>query len=356
MTWLLCLTLALGAELNPAIAPQLNDSRHANVVLRLYGENELRYAHAGYWAALEAVPEWKEQEAIWWELMRTPDLGPLLARADEALVRDPQAQAAYDSFHTALAANPALRESVERFERAALSPQGNDSDWLRALNFFRSNPQGALPLLGGINADAKLPEELKPYALALLNARNWDALRVPLSELADDANAQPALEWWAAAARLDAQNDGVFGKLATHLMQRPNRFWAIYRRDAALAANPHLRDWVRWWHRTARRDRSLGQSYLAYLSAIKAGQETPPGTGKNPWPPEGPPGEVAAIAEERLPAFREDRPSVMRPTVERPKSPEAAKPAEPKRPEKPGNLELRQSDRVKERRQEREVE
>jgi hypothetical protein len=47
---------------------------------------------------------------------------------------------------------------------------------------------------------------------------------------------------------------------------------------------------------------------------------------------------------------------VARPTVERPKSPEAAKPAEPKRPEKPGNLELRQSDRVKERRQEREVE
>ena len=55
MTWLLCLTLALGAELNPAIAPQLNDSRHANVLLRLYGENELRYAHAGYWAALEAA-------------------------------------------------------------------------------------------------------------------------------------------------------------------------------------------------------------------------------------------------------------------------------------------------------------
>jgi len=344
MSLLFALLALFGAEqVVPTLPPTVNSSRHANVVLKVYADAGLRQAHAGYWVALQARPEWLEREAVWWELMRTPDLGPLLARVDELLQKHPESQALYDQFYTTLSRDAGLRNSFEQFERAALEPRGDDNAWLRALEYVRANPAGALPFLGGITPEATLPEALQPYALQLMRGADWNNLRAPLSGLMESDDARAALmPWWREAAALDAQHDGLFSKLGLELLRNPNRFWAVYRRELALAEDPALRDWVRWLHRRMRRESTGHADYLAYLSAIRSGQEKVPMAPAKAWPPEGAPPVLGSIAENRLPALKAD-------TVATPQEPKLTMPKRPdvKRPARLGAPEMRQSERLK---------
>jgi len=346
MSLLLAVALLLSqAEPIPRIPPEVHDARFANVVLRVYGDDELKRAHMGYWSALETRPEWREQEAVWWNVAGTQDLGPLLIRADELLQRIPEAQARYDQYYETLAGDPSLQETVEQFERGALKARGRPQDWLGALHYFRTNPEAALSYLGGVTADSELPERLKPYAVPLMNVRSWNGLRDPLAKiLGAPAGKAELVAWWKEAELLDAAHDGVFSQLAAHFLQHPNRFWALHRRELALAANPQLRDWTRWWHRRIRREPEPYRDYLRYLGAMRMGQETaPPASGK-PWPPDEIPPALGVIAEDRLPALPSSGgKQVLRPSALLPEPPEIHRPERPVRPE------MRQSDRMRER-------
>jgi len=342
---LVMLSVFAAEQLSPNIAPPIQNARFANVVMKIYGDAELRQAHLGYWSTLQAQPAWLEQEAVWWELMRTPDLGPLLVRADEYLQAEPDSQRLHDQFYMALAENDALREQVESLERAAQEKRGDDGDWLRAMTWLRANAASALPLLQGITPDTALPEALKPYAVQLMRGADWSDLRAPMDALSQDPVAlQRLLPWWQKVAELDAQQQGTFSKLAGELARRPHRFWAIYRREMALAEQPQLRDWVRWLHRRVRRSEIKPVDYLQYLAALRTGQEKSPLLQPKPWPPEESPPALGVITKDRLPTLRgENSAEPERPKVQEPKRPEVA------RPERPTPGEMRQSDRLKER-------
>lgn len=344
-TVLLMLYLFAAEQLSPNLAPPIHNARFANVVMKIYGDADLRQAHLGYWSTLQSQPAWLEQEAVWWELMRTPDLGPLLTRADEYLQAHPQSQALHDQFYVALSENDALREQVESFERAALDKRGEDSDWLRAMVWLRANSATALPLLQGITPDASLPEALKPYAVQLMRGTDWNALRDPIAALSQDPIARERLlPWWQKLAEMDAQQQGMFSRLAEELARRPHRFWAIYRREMLLAEQPHLRDWVRWLHRSVRRSDMNPADYLQYLAALRTGQESSPLPQTKSWPPEESPPALGVMAKDRLPALRGENP----PKPERPKVQEPNRPEVP-RPERPAPVEMRQSERMRER-------
>lgn len=334
----------ISAPRDAHVPAPLNDARFTNVALRIDGSDELRAAHRGYWAALQARPEWLQQEAVWWQLMQTPDLGPLLVQVDEALQRQAQSQALYDQFYARLAQDENLRRSVEQFERAGFTQRGDIRQWQAALNFLRANPTAALPLLDGVAEEEPLPEALRPFATELMNPRAWQALRGPLESLGQNPATAEALEpWWNSIAALDAESNGAFNSLALHFAQHPQRFWAVYRRELALAKEPQLRDWVRWWHRRLRREKLDYPTYLAWLGAMKDGSESPAQSNPGDWPPAAPAPAVDAVPKEALPkpqgaAERKQQQGIVRPEVPLPQ-----KPVRPERPQ------MRQSDLMKDR-------
>ncbi|MFM1920093.1 MAG: hypothetical protein RLZZ303_1727 [Candidatus Hydrogenedentota bacterium] len=318
---LLVAALALVAPA-PDEAP-LNDARHANVVLLLRGDAELAAAHAGYWQALQQRPEWLELEAVYWELARSRDTGPLLALTDEWFHQHPEAQGLYDRAGEALAAEAELRRAFEEAGRGLLETRGDPRTWLNATRYLQANPVEALRFLEGVDEQTVVPDALKPYALDLYDPGNWSSLREGLKRLTGAASAGPVLEWWKNAAVGDSEQPPA--RLALHFLQRPTRFWAWQRREVALAAEPSLRDWTRWWQRRMRRERLPHAQYLSYLLALKAGQEQAPPSAGDVWPPAGAPPELAPVPLKTLDA----RLSVAAP----PSTPEVARPGTPKRPE-----------------------
>lgn len=331
----------------PSTQPQLNSSRYLNVVLKINGDPDLKRGHIGYWTALQTRPDWLEHEAVWWELMRSKDIGPLLVRVDELLQKYPESQTVYDRFYEVLAQDATLRQAMEQFERAALETRGESSAWLDAIEYLRVNPAAALPLLGGISPEAVLPDALKPYAVQLMRGADWTGLREPLDTLMEQPGARESLlPWWQRMAELDAQHNGLFSMLAKELLRKPNRFWLLYRRELALAENPALRDWVRWLHRRMRRETTAYTDYLLYLTALRAGQEKAPEAPAKAWPPGEAPPALEAIAESRLPEpLQAGAPKPATPEVARPALPEVARPQRPTAPA------MRQSERMKTRQQ-----
>jgi hypothetical protein len=330
-------------EASPAMAdaPELNNPLYVNVVLRLHADPELRAGHEGYWAALKARPAWMEQEVLWWQLMQTPDLGPLLVRVDEALQTDPGSEALYDAFYARLAADETLRRAVEQFERAGQVRRGDVRQWQAALDYLRMNPTSALSILDGLESGEALPAPLQPYARELLNLREWQPLRDALRAMVEHAaTAETLSPWWSQVATLDSRHEGLFSSLALHFARSPQRFWAVYRRELALAEDPALRDWVRWWHRRIRRADLRYNDYLAYLGALRDGRENAP-KGDAEWPPANEPPALQPLEEKLLPKVmprRERVDSVVRPQVE--------PPARPERPERPA---MRESERLQQR-------
>ncbi len=327
----------------------INDPSHVNVVLGLRGNAELATGHAGYWSALQARPEWLELEAVYWELLRTSDLGPLLVQADEWLLANDEKQALFDSAYETLAKSDDLRRAFEQFERGLLTMRGDIRQWLGAGDYLQGNPAEALKYLSGITDQITLPEPLKPYALELYDEKNWSSLREPLQQMLNSATeAAPVLEWWKSVS--ESAGDGEpLTRLSLHFLQRPNRFWAWHRRELALAQDPALRDWVRWWHRELRRRPIPYEGYLRYLGAVRLGQETPPAAPKVAWPPLGPTPELKPLSKSRIPEPKipgAQAPGIARPEVSQPTAPERPGVTGPTRPERPT---ARQSELLKDR-------
>ncbi|MBI1319300.1 MAG: hypothetical protein GC168_10210 [Candidatus Hydrogenedens sp.] len=296
---------------------------------------ELAPHAAGYIAWLEAHPRERAAETEWLKLAAIPDYYPLAVRLDEWLVKEPDAADAMDAYYEAVERDDALRQRVERFERASLDQRKLGDAWSDNQWLLRANPELAMRLFSGEVKPGESNDALEP----LLR----DGLQGALSSLFgafDALNADPlaqtkAFPWWRQALILEQESGGLMSALSRHYAAHPTRFWVNHRRELALAEEVQARDWIRWWHRTLRR---TPVDYAAYLKALSGRRwKDAAGGDAAEWPPKTAPPPIQPMSLDLLPPLPELRKGIHRPTADRPEvsRPEIQRPTRPERPTRP---------------------
>ena len=151
--------------------------------------------------------------------------------------------------------------------------------------------------------------------------------------------------WWRA---LDDSDEmvGPYERFADYFYERyPQRHQTLRRRDMAWAGKAQGHVWADYFYGLIRRDPELGQVYYEWDAALRAIPELkravhtawdqefgPPG----PWPPpDGPPQLPSTQPGAGLDVSVPKRPSLDRPTLERPERPRLPGPIKPTGPQRP---------------------
>jgi hypothetical protein len=290
ITWA-CLCLALAIETPGEMPRETPSDLIATVETALEKDLSSLGHHRGYIEFLASNPAMARAEEAWQELSLQPEFAAADRAFDEALNRDPAAQALFDQFYDHFEAHPELLpELAETFEQITGNP----------LAQLRVSP------------------------------------------------------WWQQWSAFDARNNGVYRALLEDFAQRPTHFRVWHQRQLALAADVQARAWIRYWHRRVRRVPALSSdnAYLRYLQSLRKQPESAARAESRwmkehgpsaPWPPkEAPPLLSGPALRDKAAGTPKDRVRV--PTIERPQKPELRRserysgptmPGKPLMPEKP---------------------
>jgi hypothetical protein len=283
--------------------------------------------HLGYLSFLRAHPALERVESEYTNLLALQSFAPLSHAFEEALLSDPEAARLFDDFYDELRVNDALRKAVEGLYRAELDTGRTVGSVSAAVEYLRQHPSTALRFLQEGRFSGAFPEPLRPLIQELSRK---PALAQELYQLFQQALSAPAfrrkaLPWWQARAALDAESQGAYQNLIQYFVRFPQDFWRWHERNLALAATPHARDWIRYWHGRIRREASFERDYYRYLHHLHAEKAQ----AKQPttlWPPAGTPPPLRRLA----PPNKND--ALQKPTL---RGRDTRFPQRPTRPQKP---------------------
>jgi hypothetical protein len=189
-----------------------------------------------------------------------------------------------------------------------------------------------------------VPEALRPF-LAKLQA-DPKAQKMLLDTFQGLQQAPGAKEnvypWWQAAAKPNAPVGPKSQALEQYLAGHPKTDEVWHSRNAALAATPGVRAWLRYWHGRVQRNVILARHYWDYLDYMKAHPEEQKQIAAGweerygavaPWPPSGTPPALAPlrVLSTRQPA---DAGAKLKPAHSKEFThPTVSRPARPPRPE-----------------------
>lgn len=355
MTVLLVVVCAVAAEAAPGTDAR-SGSAQADLLQQvesaLKAEPALWRHHCGYLAYLVQHPELAPHENVFSDLCTLTPFRQAVGDFDEALARDAASQSLFDRYYEALAKDDNLRLQMDALFRLELSPGHDRAVAPPLVEYFRREPDNAIFLLQSSSRPSKsgLPSELrralpylkgKPELQQRLLHRFVSLRGTPLADT-------QVFPWWQAIAGGDSETAKAYNRLETYLTEHPNQFWIWHRREIALASNPHVRDWVRYWRRAVRRDPVLAVGYDTYLRRLRETPEllrqTLQGTAQDKetcstWPPsqEQPPplapldgtsGTPRWLLKEDLKPVAPEKPAIARPS----------RPAMPRMPNRPQKL------------------
>ncbi|MDQ1257445.1 MAG: hypothetical protein QG656_2050 [Candidatus Hydrogenedentes bacterium] len=265
---------------------------------------------------------------------------------DEALLASPKIQALQDRFYKALAGDTPLREAVDALYRWELG-QAHDRDILTpALFGLRAQPDLAIDLLQSPFRSEAPADAARGMPVSSIELRK--ALRVIKS---DPVRQQELLTlftalhelplahtevfpWWQAVANSEDAAAQAYRDFHAYLVAHAGQFWVVHRHEVALAGDPHMLDWLRYWRRLIRRTPGLGQDYAAYVKRAIEQPEADSAADAKPWPPTEPSPALSPIPAENGHAMPL-KSDLMPPRAEKPAVPKPEMPTMPERPEKP---------------------
>lgn len=355
---LVCLVLSIEApDVLPRIKPG-DTELVKRVEAALQPDKELLPNHRGYLSFLKKNPAIARAEDAWLDLTLLLQFESLARDFDEALQRDAEAETLFDRYYDQSARDEALRNSVERLQRAEFGKAKKatyaEQPFSAALDYLRANPDLAMRFLQGPEQVKPAPRALYPY---LDHFKEHPELLKELLDAFQGITGNPLAQtrlfpWWQAIANFNLRSGGAYSRLTSHFLAQPQRFWVWHQHNLALAADAHARTWIRYWHRKVRRIPSLETDYNRYLDLLRkypelgdrAEQRWTKEIGPAPeWPPKENPPLLAKWTKEvttspgtaGMPKYKmPEKPK--RPEVKRPAMPTMpTMPTRPTRPEKP---------------------
>lgn len=318
---------------------------------------ELKKLHKGYQGYLARNPAIGEPENAWTGLLISERLRPAAHAFDEGLLNDPEAESRFDNLYGALSSNPALCQSIEQLQHTEFGQRSGGVEFSSAMDFLRSSPDTALPLLEKALPGGVLPKQLQPLLDSLQrNPQLLGTLRTDVSQMLQAPSFQEKVRpWWSKLGEFDSRSGGAYRQLVGHFMECPPDFDVWHKRNLALAQDGHARDWIRYWHGVVRRTPELGGHYYRYLHTMDK-KDAPRSHSvvqqvlaiqNGPWPPSEAPPPLKGYApfQPLIPA-----PPPMPVFKELPHAPTAgpsaiSRPAMPQRPDSPGRPALRTYER-----------
>ncbi len=328
MPFLIALAMLAG-QVEEAL-PALADSAVVQAVRATFkAEPGLVRHHRGYLGLTEAEPAIGAVEEAFAELAAISGFRAAVWDFDDALWRNPDAEALFDRFEEALAADDALRALVYDLDRVPSKDRELGRRHSDAITWLKAHPGDALAFLDR-------PSRLLPVPGALRELRHHlrmnEDTRIELERLFRALDAMPdahqaVFPWWSA---LNGNGDIAWAwhAMTAHFARYSNHGAIWSRRETVLAGQPHRRDWIRYWWRRVRLEEGPGWMYAEYLKHVWSNPDfaraeaarwaeelaAPP----EPWPPkETPP----ALAPPIRPDQVDTKP--IKPHVERPSSPTA---------------------------------
>lgn len=324
--WLCCLAI-VGGQVLPPDDKALIDA----VWAALQARPEQARQHRGFCAYLETHADIASAEEACENLRLLQAFRVPADAFEEVLIAHEDTRRAWDRYNEALARNDVLRAAEDTWYRAVLSVDTVRRDGGAAVFYLQTHTEDALRFLENPARLVPTPEVLYPLrAFFATHPRVREEWRDALRALDQRAAAHDSVfEWW---KRCPPEYRELFEYLAGH----PSAFWVWRRHDLAWAADPHARDWARYWRGCVRRDTALAGDYDAYMlflrghpewqRAATAAWEKTLGVSAA-WPPEGEPPVLAPRSEPRAiapatpkvfthkPATRRDRSTVMIPEM-----------------------------------------
>ncbi len=298
--------------------------------------------HRGYIAYLDTHADIASANEAYCASMQLHAFRAASDAFDEALIAREDTRRAWNTYTEALARNDALRAAEDAWYRAVLNVDTVRNDGFAAVFYLQAHPDDALRFLENPARLVPTPEVLYPLrALFMKHPRGREEWRDTLRALDQRSAAHDTVfAWWNASAP-------EYRELVEYLARRPSEFWTWRRHELAWAAEPHARDWMRYWRGCVRRDAALAERYDAYMLFLcahpqwkRAALETWEKTqgAATAWPPDGEPpalGPRPAAKQPPLPKRKDlmpkvpkrvDKPGVRFP--EMPTMPERPKPKE----------------------------
>ena len=326
----------------------------------LQANPELANQHRGYLSFLEGHPEIASPEEAYSDLTTLSPFHAIASGFDEALQRDPALQNLFDRYYARIAADPMLRRSIDSLYRAEMTEPALQRNGA-AMTYLRAHPDMAMRFLENPARATPVPEDL--YGLRAFFKEKPEVreeLLTAFRRISENAAAHAdVFPWWQAAAEPEREGAKSYRQLMDRLVQRPHEFWIWHNRAAALAAQPHARDWIRYWQRNVRRNAELAPPYAEYLKQTRAKPEWRKAAlnewrktlGPTPaWPPEGPPPELTPLPRiEPSKAKHPSKQDLMPKAVPRPKRPEKPPVPVPQKPEMPAKPTVPEKQRSAER-------
>ncbi|MBI5091054.1 MAG: hypothetical protein HZB26_01260 [Candidatus Hydrogenedentes bacterium] len=341
MNWIVIAALVGGVA--AATPPGHGAADVLAVTTALQSDSELLKLHRGYTAYLDAHPDVAQLESAYATLSRTAGFGVVAQAFDEALGNDSESERAYSKYSAFLSANTVARSLVEGLNSVNIGGDAESGVANEALGFLRANPDAALSALTSPEAIKKAPEALRPL-LAKIQAdpRAQQQLLQGFQGLQQIPGAKENVYPWWQTAQANPSVGPRSQELERYLAGHAERDNLWHTRNAALAATPDVRTWIRYWHGRVQRQPVLARHYWDYLDYMKthaeemkeitAGWEQRYGPAPK-WPPEGTPPAMKPLrvnSDRQVPdaaprAKSSHAHQVQRPTVPRP--------ARPQRPE-----------------------
>ncbi|MCX5759173.1 MAG: hypothetical protein NTU83_11825 [Candidatus Hydrogenedentes bacterium] len=224
--------------------------------------------HRGYIAYLDKHADIASAEEAYCALMQLHAFRAASDAFDEALIAREDTRRAWNAYTEALARNDALRAAEDAWYRAVLNGETVRNDGFAAVSYLQAHPGDALRFLDNPARLVPTPEVLYPLrALFMKYPHVREEWRDTLRALDQNAAAHNAVfAWWNAS-------EPEYCELVEYLARRPSEFWTWRRHELAWAADPHARDWMRYWRGRVRRDAALAGRYDAYMLFLRAHPE-----------------------------------------------------------------------------------